>query len=100
MEKYDGIRVYWDGKGKLITSNFKTMLIPTFISRLFPEYPFEGELWFGYGTLSKCLELLDGKDHWSDPNLRIFVFDAPLDHEDYAHRLQTLKQRIHAATVS
>jgi DNA ligase-1 len=43
MEKLDGIRVLWDGKG-LYTRDMKRVInVPKTIS--FPQIPFEGELW-------------------------------------------------------
>jgi hypothetical protein len=44
MEKYDGIRVFWDGKS-LVTSNSKTHIeLPKDAN--FPSIRFEGELWY------------------------------------------------------
>jgi hypothetical protein len=43
MEKYDGARVFWDGK-RLHSVNTGTVLeLPRDIR--FPDIPFEGELW-------------------------------------------------------
>ena len=43
MEKYDGVRVYWDGK-QLYRSSSKTVIdVPSRYS--LPSIPFEGELW-------------------------------------------------------
>lgn len=43
MEKFDGVRVFWDGK-KLYSKNMKVIInIPHNI--IFPPIPFEGELW-------------------------------------------------------
>jgi hypothetical protein len=43
MEKYDGIRVYWDGT-TLFTKNLRIIPIPN-NTELLPPFPFEGELW-------------------------------------------------------
>jgi hypothetical protein len=44
MEKYDGIRVYWDGKS-LRSKDLKHVFhIPDTYGTL-PSIPFEGELW-------------------------------------------------------
>jgi hypothetical protein len=44
MEKFDGIRVYWDGK-RLYSKQLKTSIdIPQEFK--FPSTPFEGELWY------------------------------------------------------
>jgi hypothetical protein len=42
MEKYDGIRCYWNGKNLLI--NGMKMTVPPKYN--FPSIPFEGELWY------------------------------------------------------
>jgi hypothetical protein len=43
MEKYDGVRVYWDGK-QLYRSSSKIVIdVPSRYS--LPSIPFEGELW-------------------------------------------------------
>jgi hypothetical protein len=44
MEKFDGVRVYWDGE-YLISSYSKAIInVPKEYS--FPRIPFEGELWY------------------------------------------------------
>jgi hypothetical protein len=43
MEKYDGIRVTWDGTRLLSTWNNQNIDLPTGIT--FPSNTFEGELW-------------------------------------------------------
>jgi hypothetical protein len=43
MEKYDGVRVYWDGT-RLFTKNLQVAIdVPKELK--FPAVPFEGELW-------------------------------------------------------
>jgi hypothetical protein len=42
MEKYDGVRVFWDGK-YLYVKNSKVISVPEDCN--FPSFPFEGELW-------------------------------------------------------
>jgi hypothetical protein len=43
MEKYDGLRVFWDRKA--LYYNKKRISVPTDKISLFPDIPFEGELW-------------------------------------------------------
>jgi hypothetical protein len=43
MEKYDGVRVYWDGKQLHIKSLNVVTNVPKEAS--FPSTPFEGEFW-------------------------------------------------------
>jgi hypothetical protein len=44
MEKYEGIRVYWDGKRMHYQNSKKTLDVPTGYG--FPPVPFEGQLWY------------------------------------------------------
>jgi hypothetical protein len=43
MEKYDGIRVFWDGKQLHSKTSGKILNLPK--GHNFPTIPFEGELW-------------------------------------------------------
>jgi hypothetical protein len=43
MEKFDGVRVFWDGQ-RLISKSSKTV-IPVPPEYKLPSLPFEGELW-------------------------------------------------------
>jgi hypothetical protein len=45
MEKFDGTRVYWDGKNLLSQDKAISIPIPKELAP-FPSVPFEGELWF------------------------------------------------------
>ena len=44
MEKFDGVRVYWDGKRLFSTSSRSLIQVPQDLQ--FPTTPFEGELWY------------------------------------------------------
>jgi hypothetical protein len=44
MEKFDGVRVYWDGKRLFSTSSRSLIQVP--LNLQFPTTPFEGELWY------------------------------------------------------
>jgi hypothetical protein len=43
MEKFDGVRVFWDGKRLYIKNSKIAIDVPSEIN--FPTIPFEGELW-------------------------------------------------------
>jgi hypothetical protein len=43
MEKFDGIRVFWDGKVLRTAKSKQIIVLPKHID--FPASPFEGELW-------------------------------------------------------
>jgi hypothetical protein len=47
MEKYDGVRVYWDGKSLYTSYPKQHLQVPNNIA--FPTIPFEGELWYFEG---------------------------------------------------
>jgi hypothetical protein len=51
MEKYDGVRVFWDGKLRVQGSK-KIIEVPNNI--VFPMLPFEGELWYVSSVISTC----------------------------------------------
>jgi hypothetical protein len=103
MEKYDGVRVYWDGKA-LIS---KEINIPAdMLNCELPFIPFEGELWYhtefhyiliqyrmGYNKpKSEYTKFLkDPQRDWR--NASIMVFDAPQDMDKpYNERIKTLQQ--------
>jgi hypothetical protein len=43
MEKYDGVRVFWDGKQLYSKGKRSAITLPPDV--VFPKIPFEGELW-------------------------------------------------------
>jgi hypothetical protein len=46
FEKYDGVRVFWDGKHLYIKpSRLDKIIVDKPQSIIFPSIPFEGELW-------------------------------------------------------
>jgi hypothetical protein len=87
MEKYDGVRVYWDGQtlhanGQKYSKSAYSKL------QTFPSIPFDGELWYAYLSIvtnynrmgpnkrNDCIPFLKGKmDDWT--NVKIMIFDAP-----------------------
>jgi len=95
-EKYDGVRVYWNGKGNLFSSRLLPIRLPKRISDLFPNYPFEGELWCGYesSNISQNL-LISNADELKWDEIKIMVYDTPLEtNVTYEKRLEILKNYI------
>jgi hypothetical protein len=45
MEKYDGVRVYWDGARLRQANGTKNIIDVSKIRDKLPTIPFEGELW-------------------------------------------------------
>jgi hypothetical protein len=96
MEKYDGVKVYWNGKDKLLTPSGKVINVPRNLAVTFPSLPFEGELWCGYNTLQQSLRLayeLRADNSWTDA--KVIVFDAPVEQLlSYDERISLLRQSI------
>jgi hypothetical protein len=94
MEKFDGVRVFWDGKGVLFTRNMQTINLPAEILSKLPQYPFEGELWCGYNSKDVAVKKVNSlMTDWQ--NVKILAFDAPLERSmSYETRLAKLKDRI------
>ena len=44
-EKYDGVRLYWNGS-QFLTRQGKVVKVPKEISSKMPDVPMEGELWY------------------------------------------------------
>jgi DNA ligase-1 len=44
-EKYDGMRLYWNGK-EFLTRQGRTTKIPESITSKMPTIPLDGELWY------------------------------------------------------
>jgi hypothetical protein len=51
MEKFDGRRVFWDGKRLLDANTKKEINVPKDVIESFPTVAFEGELWYEYFVL-------------------------------------------------
>jgi hypothetical protein len=50
MEKFDGVRMYWDGKHLFAKDSKTKITIPKDCA--FPAIPFEGELWYNLQVIS------------------------------------------------
>jgi DNA ligase-1 len=46
-EKYDGMRLYWDGS-QFWTRQGKKVKVPESVARQLPPVPLDGELWYVY----------------------------------------------------
>ena len=94
MEKYDGIRVFWNGK-ELKTSSGQAIKVPETVIGFFPkDIYFEGELWCGYKSLQKAMDIVSGRvANWND--VQVVAFDVPLmTTNSYTDRLDLLKKSI------
>jgi DNA ligase-1 len=92
MEKYDGVRVFWDGKHLFIKNAKIKIPVPT--NHRFPSIPFEGELWMGYNSRDRCLEFLESSPethNWNE--VKILIFDTPeATDKPYSQRLDFLRR--------
>jgi DNA ligase-1 len=92
MEKFDGVRVFWDGKQLHSKKSRITINVPQGLQ--FPNFPFEGELWMGYNEKQQCIDFVQTRDeklNWED--VKIMIFDAPqAPDQPYYQRLDLLRK--------
>ncbi len=103
-EKYNGIRVFWDGSS-LTTSNDKLPIpIPSEYLENFPQIHFEAVMWYVNFHLFifrmdnvPSSNLMDAckREHWK--NVKFLVFDAPTKlSEYYEERMKFLEANIYS----
>lgn len=78
-EKFDGARAYWNGRD-FISRHGNIFHAPEWFKDGLPDYPLDGELWFGYNKVGEGNGLLMTRDpsraeRWKD--MRFLIFDAP-----------------------
>lgn len=77
-EKYDGVRVIWNGKS-MQTKRGNPIIIPECFSDELPDFSLDGELWFGYGKFEKIQSIASLKNpkcsDWE--GVKYMIFDAP-----------------------
>ena len=95
MEKFDGIRVIWDGKhAHFRTRNDTRYEVPPDIRAQLPDdIRLDGEIWAGRGCFEQTLSLLRSKK-WA--NLSFVVFDAPDAGGGFIQRLETARSQVSA----
>ena len=88
-EKYDGVRVLWNGQA-LLTRGGHTLSSPDWFHADWPRTPFEGELWAGreqFSSVASVIQQSQPRDEdWQ--KLRIMVFDAPSHPGNLSQRIQ------------
>lgn len=93
-QKYDGIRVYWDGH-KLRSRSGNWLALPAVLQEQLPAFPVDAELWLGVKRFAALQQLLH--QPVSDPafsSLKLMVFDAPQHQGTFAERQLFLQQRL------
>jgi DNA ligase-1 len=91
-EKYDGVRVYWDGR-QLLTRGGQRIAAPEWFTQGWPRVPLDGELWAGYGAFDLAQAAAARKkpvdDEWR--KLRFMLLDMPAYGGVFDERLQALQ---------
>lgn len=77
-EKYDGARVWWDGR-RLISRGGKQYMAPAWFTAPLPDQVLDGELWAGRGQFQKLMRTIRDQqpDEEAWRSVRFMVFDAP-----------------------
>ncbi|MBD1389096.1 DNA ligase [Neiella sp. HB171785] len=90
-EKFDGIRVFWDGQ-HLLTRSGNLINAPSWFTQGFPQIPLDGELWLGYGQFSQLSSVINSAkpplDIWH--RVQFMVFDLPTIRAPFDMRYQQL----------
>lgn len=90
-EKYDGVRVYWNGE-RFISRQGNTYPAPHWYIKDLPDYPLDGELWLGRGQFDRLSGIVrtqsPSDDDWQ--SVRFMVFDLPKHEGRFDQRLQAL----------
>ena len=76
-EKYDGVRVRWDGQ-RLYSRGGHVVHAPAWFTQGWPRMALEGELWAGRGRFAQAQSAAarqSADEAWR--SLRVMVFDAP-----------------------
>jgi DNA ligase-1 len=94
-EKYDGLRVYWDGQ-KLWSRKGNLIHAPDyFLAELPRDIALDGELWIGHGEFEETVSIVRSEtpdDRWN--RVRYMVFDAPRAKGTFEQRMQFLRATI------
>lgn len=94
-EKYDGVRVYWDGYA-LLTRNGYRVPVPVEWTAGWPREPLDGELWAGRGQFQRVQALVarqPGYDETAEAQssawstVRFMVFDMPAHSGNFDARM-------------
>ena len=75
-EKYDGMRLYWDGS-QFYSRSGEIVSVPNSISTGMPSVPLDGELWTQYGLYQDAVSLSRSSKESKWRNSTFWVFDSP-----------------------
>jgi len=96
-EKFDGIRVFWDGQ-KARTRSGQWLALPAPLLAQLPDFAIEAELWLGYGRFSELQSLL--AQSFDDPRwsqLQLMVFDAPRISGSFEQRWHFMQRHLNTS---
>ena len=77
-EKYDGMRLYWNGK-EFLSRNGRTIKAPESITKQMPPVPLDGELWTQHGLYQDAVNLAKSSDETKWSKATFYIFDSPHD---------------------
>ena len=75
-EKYDGMRLYWNGK-KFFSRQGTELQVPDFIKKDMPPIALDGELWTQYGLYQDAVTLAKKSNDAKWSKAVYWVFDSP-----------------------
>ena len=89
-EKYDGMRLYWNGK-EFISRNGRTIKAPESIKNQLPAVPLDGELWTQYGLYQDAVSLCNSTNETKWSKAVFWIFDAPQLEKPLEERIEFLQ---------
>ena len=75
-EKYDGMRLYWNGT-KFFTRQGRKVNVPESITKQMPSVALDGELWTQYGLHQEVINLAKTTNEVKWNKAIYWIFDSP-----------------------
>ena len=75
-EKYDGMRLYWNGS-QFYSRQGRRVAVPSSITSKLPSVPLDGELWTRYGLYQEAANLPKSSDKEKWQKATYWIFDSP-----------------------
>jgi DNA ligase-1 len=94
-EKLDGVRAYWDGKGRFLSRQGNVFLAPDWFTRGLPSIPLDGELWIDRKRFQPTVSIVRRQDAgraWE--GVKYVVFDAPDDRSPFEDRRREISRAV------
>lgn len=90
-EKLDGVRAYWNGN-ELLTKNGKKIYAPKYLTKNFPNFELDGELWTKRADFENIQAIVLDKipsSKWSE--ITYNIFESPNTKGDFRLRIKKAK---------